>query len=72
MHVENLTGIEIPSFFIGEDDGLYLRRMFTLHDLYYIVITPERPLEFSFLLLLLTTILTIILFVSALILVSSN
>lgn len=47
MSVQNSTGIEIPSIFIGEHDGLYIRRKFQSSNMYYIVITPDAPFNIN-------------------------
>lgn len=47
MSVKNATGIEIPSVFIGEYDGLTLKQRFATGEPYYIVITPDAPFNIN-------------------------
>ncbi|KAI4464284.1 ring finger and protease associated domain-containing [Holotrichia oblita] len=47
MSVNNATGIEIPSVFIGEYDGSTLRQKFASDELYYVVITPDAPFNIN-------------------------
>ena len=46
MSAANSTGIYIPSVFIGEADGLYLKQLSFSSD-YYIVITPDVPFNIN-------------------------